>query len=84
MFGIGTSEILVVLLIALIVLGPKEIPKVARTMGRIMNNLQKAKEDLRHAIDLEIEQGQDGDKTQNSKNAERSEINNQTKTDITQ
>ena len=84
MFGIGTSEILVVLLIALIVLGPKEIPKVARTMGRIMNNLQKAKEDLRHAIDVEIEQSQDGDKAQNSKNAERSEINNRTKTDITQ
>lgn len=84
MFGIGTSEILVVLLIALIVLGPKEIPKVARTMGRIMNNLQKAKEDLRHAIDVEIEQTQDGDKAQNSKNAERSEINNRPKTDITQ
>ena len=84
MFGIGTSEILIVLLIALIVLGPKEIPKVARTMGRIMNNLQKAKEDLRHAIDVEIEQNQDGDKAQNSKNADRSEINNRTKTDITQ
>ena len=84
MFGIGTSEILVVLLIALIVLGPKEIPKVAKTMGRIMNNLQKAKEDLKHAIDIEIEHSQDVNKTENSKNAERSETSNRPKTDITQ
>jgi len=42
MFGIGTSEILVILLIALLILGPKEIPKVARTIGRGLRELLSA------------------------------------------
>lgn len=55
MFGIGTSELLVILLIALIVLGPKEIPKVARTLGRAMREFQRVTDELRHTIDMEIE-----------------------------
>lgn len=55
MFGIGTSELLLILLIALIVLGPKEIPKVARTLGRAMREFQRAKDELRRTIDMEIE-----------------------------
>ncbi|MER3447695.1 MAG: twin-arginine translocase subunit TatB [Candidatus Dadabacteria bacterium] len=55
MFGIGTSELLLILLIALIVLGPKEIPKVARTLGRAMREFQRATDELRRTIDMEIE-----------------------------
>jgi len=36
MFGIGTGEILLLLLIALIVLGPERMPKLARDRGRAM------------------------------------------------
>jgi len=54
MFGIGTSEILVILLIALLILGPKEIPKVARTIGRGIRELQRAKDDLSKTIDFEM------------------------------
>ena len=75
MFGIGTSEILVVLVIALIVLGPKEIPKVAKTIGRIMNDLQRAKDELRKAIDVETEEGHLRNKTKNPKNEEIKDIN---------
>ncbi len=55
MFGIGTSEILIILLIALIILGPKEIPKIARTLGRTMREFQRATDELKHTIDSEIE-----------------------------
>lgn len=55
MFGIGTSEVLIVLVIALLVLGPKEIPKVARALGRAMRELQRAKDELRQTIELEAE-----------------------------
>ena len=55
MFGIGTSEILIILLIALIILGPKEIPKIARTLGRTMREFQRATDELKHTIDAEIE-----------------------------
>jgi sec-independent protein translocase protein TatB len=56
MFGIGTSELLIILLIALLVLGPKEIPKIARTLGRGMRELQRAKDELRQTINTEIQE----------------------------
>lgn len=56
MFGIGTSEILIILLIALLVLGPKEIPRVARTLARGMRELQRAKDELRQTLDKEIDE----------------------------
>ena len=54
MFGIGTSEILIILLIAILVLGPKEIPKIARTIGRGMRQLQRAKDELRQTLDKDF------------------------------
>lgn len=42
MFGIGTPELLVILLVALIVLGPKRIPEVARALGKGLAELRKA------------------------------------------
>ena len=53
MFGIGTAEILVILCIALVVLGPKELPKVARTVGRGIRELQRARDDLKKNIEFE-------------------------------
>jgi len=38
-FGIGTSELLFILVIALIVLGPKDMQKAGKTIGRWLNNL---------------------------------------------
>ncbi len=54
MFGIGTSEILIILVIALLVLGPKEIPKIAKTLGRGMRELERAKNELKSSIEFEI------------------------------
>jgi sec-independent protein translocase protein TatB len=56
MFGIGTGEILVILLIALLVLGPNELPKVARTIGKTMRELQRTKDEIRQAIDTEFDE----------------------------
>ncbi len=42
MFGIGTSEILFILLLMLIIFGPKEMQKFARDLGRWMNRLVKS------------------------------------------
>ena len=56
MFGIGTSEILIILLIALLVLGPNEIPKIARTLGRGMREIERAKNELRDSIKFDIDE----------------------------
>lgn len=67
MFGIGTTEILIVLVIALLLLGPKEIPKIARTIGRGMRELERAKDELKQSIEFEAEK----EDTENQKNAEK-------------
>ena len=56
MFGIGTSEILIILVIALLVLGPNEIPKIAKTLGRGMRELERAKNELKNTIEYELEE----------------------------
>ncbi len=42
MFGIGTPELLVILVVALIVLGPERMPEVARALGKAMAELRRA------------------------------------------
>lgn len=56
MFGIGTGEILVILLVALLVLGPNEIPRVAKTIGKTMKDINRFKDELRQSVDTEFEQ----------------------------
>jgi len=54
-FGIGPAEILLVLIIALIIWGPKRLPEIARTMGRIMRTLKKASFDLTSQVTRELD-----------------------------
>ncbi len=53
MFGVGTSELIVIILIALLILGPAEIPKVARTFGRAMREVKRVKDELSQNIEFE-------------------------------
>jgi len=41
-FGVGTSELIFIILIAIIVLGPKDMQKAGRTIGRFLNQLIKS------------------------------------------
>jgi TatA/E family protein of Tat protein translocase len=46
MFGIGVPELLVILVVALIVLGPKRLPEVAKALGKGLAEFRKATADL--------------------------------------
>ena len=53
MLGIGMQEFLIVLAVALIILGPKKLPELARTLGRAFAELQRATQDLRSSVDFD-------------------------------
>jgi len=55
MFGIGMPELLVILGLALILIGPKKIPDLARSLGKTMGELRKATDDLKETISEEID-----------------------------
>jgi len=47
MFGIGMTELAVIFVIALVVLGPKRLPELARTLGRTLAEFRRTATDLR-------------------------------------
>lgn len=53
MFGLGMPEILLILAIALIVIGPKKLPDLAKTLGRAMGEFKRSAQDLKDSIDVE-------------------------------
>ena len=53
MFGIGMPELLLIVAIALIVIGPKKLPDLARTLGRAMREFKKATNDFKESIQLD-------------------------------
>ena len=55
MFDIGFSELLVIGLVALIVIGPERLPRVARTVGHLLGRLQRYVSDVKADINREIE-----------------------------
>lgn len=48
MFGIGTEELLLILVIALVVVGPERMPKLARDLGRMVGEFRKTSDELRN------------------------------------
>ena len=55
MFDIGFSELVVIGVVALIVIGPERLPRVARTIGHLMGRMQRYVADVKADIDREVE-----------------------------
>ena len=55
MFDIGFSELLVIGVVALIVIGPERLPRVARTIGHLVGRLQRYVADVKADIHREME-----------------------------
>jgi Tat protein translocase TatB subunit len=53
MIGIGLPELLLILALALIVLGPDRLPQLARQIARYMGKLKRASEELKSQLDIE-------------------------------
>ncbi len=55
MFDIGFSELMVIAVVALIVIGPERLPKVARTLGHLFARMQRYVNDVKADISREME-----------------------------
>ena len=58
MFDVGLSELLVIGLVALIVIGPKRLPEVARAAGRWAGRLRRFVSDVKQDLDRELHQAE--------------------------
>jgi sec-independent protein translocase protein TatB len=55
MFDVGISEIMVIAVVALVVIGPERLPKVARTIGTLLGRAQRYVADVKAEVNREIE-----------------------------
>lgn len=55
MFGIGMPELLLILAVALIVIGPKKLPDLARSLGKALGEFKKATAELKESIQIDSE-----------------------------
>ena len=55
MFGIGMPEMILIVVVALIVLGPKKLPELAKSLGRALREFKKATTELKESIDVDNE-----------------------------
>jgi TatA/E family protein of Tat protein translocase len=55
MFGpIGFPELMIILVVALIVFGPRKLPELGRSLGRSLNEFKRASNELKQTLDEEI------------------------------
>lgn len=55
MFGsLGLPELILIFIIALILFGPKELPKIGRTLGKAMAEFRRASNTFKHTLEEEV------------------------------
>ena len=55
MFGIGMPEMILILAIALIVIGPKNLPDLAKSLGRAFGEFKRATAELKESMEIDTE-----------------------------
>ncbi|WP_291327335.1 Sec-independent protein translocase protein TatB [Desulfovibrio sp. UCD-KL4C] len=54
MFGIGTTELIVILVVALIIIGPQKLPELIKNLGRGLSEVKKMSNDVKSTLDAEV------------------------------
>lgn len=62
MFGIGLPELILIMVVALLVVGPKKLPELARSLGKAMGDFKRMADDVKQTFEEEApEKGNDND-----------------------
>ena len=56
MFGIGAPELLIILVVALLVLGPKRLPEIARSLGKGMAEFRRASNEFTRTLSASVDE----------------------------
>ncbi|MGH7359205.1 MAG: twin-arginine translocase TatA/TatE family subunit, partial [Candidatus Rokuibacteriota bacterium] len=56
MFGIQPQELLVILVVALIVVGPRKLPELGRSLGKGLRELRKAQDEVRKTVQVNLDE----------------------------
>jgi TatA/E family protein of Tat protein translocase len=54
MFNIGMPELLLILVVALIIMGPKKLPELAKSLGRGLREFRKATDDIKDSLEKDL------------------------------
>lgn len=74
MFGIGMPEMLLLLAVALIVIGPKKLPDLARSLGRALGEFKRATSDLKDSIETQTGLGEVRDSINEAKEGIKAQV----------
>ena len=72
MFGsIGMPELIIILVIALIIFGPRKLPELGKSLGRSLNEFKKASTDLQNTLEQEIKIEEQKEQVKKNKDEEK-------------
>ncbi len=62
MFGIGSTELLVIILVALVVLGPKSLTGITRSLGKAVGEFRRVSTEFQRTLNAEVDQAAEEDR----------------------